>query len=108
MNRHTKGVLLITLSTVCFSSAGFFTRLIPLDVWTMLFWRGVFAGTLILGVVFVQERGNTIRAFRAIGGSGLVAAACSTAATILYINAFRRTSVADVAVIFATAPFVTA
>jgi drug/metabolite transporter (DMT)-like permease len=58
--------------------------------------------------VIARERGNTIRAFHAIGGAGLVAAACSTAATILYVNAFRRTSVADVAVIFATAPFVTA
>jgi drug/metabolite transporter (DMT)-like permease len=108
MNRHTQGMLLITLSTVFFSSAGFFTRLIPLDVWTMLFWRGLFAGAMILCVIIAQERGNTIRAFRAIGTSGLVAAACSTAATILYINAFRRTSVADVAVIFATAPFLTA
>jgi drug/metabolite transporter (DMT)-like permease len=33
---------------------------------------------------------------------------CSTAATILYINAFRHSSVADVAVIFAVAPFLTA
>jgi drug/metabolite transporter (DMT)-like permease len=108
MSRHTQGVLLITLSTVFFSSAGFFTRLIPLDVWTMLFWRGVFAGAMILGVVIARERGNTVRAFRAIGGAGLVAAACSTGATVLYINAFRRTSVADVAVIFAIAPFLTA
>jgi drug/metabolite transporter (DMT)-like permease len=35
------------------------------------------------------------------------AALCSTAAAILYLNAFRRTSVADVAVIFAAAPFLT-
>lgn len=108
MSRHTQGVLLITLSTVFFSSAGFFTRLIPLDVWTMLFWRGVFAGAMILGVVIARERSNTVRAFRAIGGAGLVAAACSTGATVFYINAFRRTSVADVAVIFAIAPFLTA
>jgi hypothetical protein len=34
------GILLITLSAVAHSSAGFFTRLIHLDAWTMLFWRG--------------------------------------------------------------------
>ena len=33
---------------------------------------------------------------------------CSTTATILYINAFHYSSVADVAVIFAVAPFLTA
>jgi drug/metabolite transporter (DMT)-like permease len=108
MNQRAQGIVLITLSTVAFSSAGFFTRLIHLDVWTMLFWRGWFAGLMIFCVVLMQERRNTWRAIAAIGGPGLVAAACSTAATILYINAFRRTSVADVAVIFAAAPFVTA
>jgi drug/metabolite transporter (DMT)-like permease len=112
MNRHSQGLVLIALSAVAFSSAGFFTRLIRLDVWTMLFWRGLFAGLMILAVVAVQERHggwrSVGRAVRAIGWPGLIAAACSTAATILYINAFRRTSVADVAVIFAVAPFVTA
>lgn len=108
MSRHTQGLLLITLSAVAFSSAGFFTRLIRLDVWTMLFWRGLFAGLMIFCVVLVQERHGTWHAMRAIGWPGVVAAACSTAATILYINAFRLTSVADVAVIFAVAPFITA
>lgn len=108
VDRHAQGILLITLSTIAFSSAGFFTRLIRLDVWTMLFWRGWFAGLMILCVIAVQERLGTWRAFRRIGLPGFVAAGCSTAATILYINAFRRTSVADVAVIFAAAPFVTA
>jgi drug/metabolite transporter (DMT)-like permease len=108
MTRHAQGLLLITVSAVAFSSAGLFTRLIRLDVWTMLFWRGLFAGLMILGVVVVQERRRAWSAFRAIGFPGMVAAVCSTAATILYINAFRRTSVADVAVIFAIAPFFTA
>jgi hypothetical protein len=41
---------------------------------------------------------------RAIGRFGLLSAICSTTATILYINAFRHSSVADVAVTFAVAP----
>jgi drug/metabolite transporter (DMT)-like permease len=74
----------------------------------MLFWRGLFAGLMILCVIAVQERRNTWATIRAISRPGPVAASCSTAATILYINAFRRSSVADVAVIFAVAPFITA
>jgi drug/metabolite transporter (DMT)-like permease len=108
MDRHAQGVLLIVLSSIAYSSAGFFTRLIHLDAWTMLFWRGVFAGLMILCVIVVQERGRTLTAIRAIGRPGFVAALCSTAATILFLNAFRRTSVADVVMIFAAAPFVTA
>jgi drug/metabolite transporter (DMT)-like permease len=74
----------------------------------MLFWRGLFAGLMILCVIIVQERRRTIAAIKAVGRPGMAAAICSTAATFLYINALRRTSVADVAVIFAAAPFLTA
>jgi len=108
MDRRAQGVVLIILSMIAFSSAGFFTRLIHLDVWTMLFWRGLFAGLTILSITIAQERRHTLGAMRAVGGPGLAVALSSTAATILYLNAFRRTSVADVAVIFAAAPFVTA
>src|SRR5258708_23090482 len=108
MDRHAQGILLIFLSAIAYSSAGFFTRLIHLDAWTMLFWRGLFAGLMILCVIAVQERGRTVAAIRAVGRPGFAAALCSTGATILYLNAFRRTSVADVAVIFAASPFLTA
>jgi drug/metabolite transporter (DMT)-like permease len=108
MDRHAQGILLIILSAIAYSSAGFFTRLIHLDAWTMLFWRGLFAGLMILCVIAIPEQRNTWGAFRAIGRPGLLAAICSTTATILYINAFRYSSVADVAVIFAVAPFITA
>ncbi len=108
MDRHAQGILLIALSAIAYSSAGFFTRLIHLDAWIMLFWRGLFAGLMILCVIAVQERRNTWSAIRAISRPGLVAASCSTAATIFCINALRHSSVADVAVIFAVAPFLTA
>jgi drug/metabolite transporter (DMT)-like permease len=108
MSRHAQGVLLIVLSSIAYSSAGFFTRLVQLDAWTMLFWRGLYAGLMILAVIVIQERGRAVAAMRAVGRPGLAAAFCSTAATIFYLNAFRRTAVADVAVLFSAAPFVTA
>lgn len=107
-DQHWLGILLTTASAVAYSTAGFFTRLIHLDVWTLLFWRGIFAGLFIAGFIAWQNRGNTLAKIRAIGGAGLVAACLSTLATIFFINAFRRTSVADVAIIYATVPFVTA
>jgi drug/metabolite transporter (DMT)-like permease len=102
------GGLLIVVSAAAFSMAGFFTRLIALDAWTLLFWRGLFGGLFIAGYIVWHHRGATVAAIRAIGGAGLLAAACSTFATICFINALRRTSVADVMVINATAPFMTA
>src|SRR5215468_4719599 len=98
------GATLVVLSAFAFSTAGLFTRLIEIDVWTMLFWRGLFGGLLIAGYVVWRDGAGAIATVRRIGRPGLVAAGCSTAATICFINALRETSVADVLVINATAP----
>jgi len=37
---------------------GFFTRLIDTDVWTMLFWRGLFGGLFIAGYIVWRERAD--------------------------------------------------
>ncbi len=106
MNLTTRavGVLLVSASAAAYSTAGFFTRLIALDAWTILFWRGLFAGLFIAACSAVMDG----RRMPAIGLPGLIVAFCSAFATILFINAFRLTSVADVVILFATAPFVTA
>ena len=105
---RSAGVVLVVASAAAYSTAGLFTRLISLDVWTILFWRGIFAGLLVAAVFVVMERDRWFASVRAIGRAGLIAALCSGLATIMFISAFRLTSVADVVIIFATAPFVTA
>lgn len=103
-----RGTALVLLSSFAFSTAGLFTRLIEADIWTMLFWRGLFGGLFIAGYVVWRDGAGALEALRRIGRPGLVAAGCSTAATICFIGALRETTVADVLVINATAPFVTA
>jgi drug/metabolite transporter (DMT)-like permease len=102
------GSLIVAVSAIAFSTAGLFTRLIAADVWTMLFWRGVFGGLLIAAFIVWRERVATWAAIRAIGRAGLLVAACSTIATICFVTALRRTTVADVTIIYATAPFLAA
>ena len=102
------GTVLIVLSAFAFSLAGFFVRLIDADVWTMLFWRGLFGGLFIAGWVLCRDGADAFTTLRRIGPLGLVAAACSALATICFINALRETTVADVLAINATAPFVAA
>jgi drug/metabolite transporter (DMT)-like permease len=103
-----QGVTLILASAAAFSTAGFFTRLITLDAWSVLFWRGLFGGLFIAGYVVAVQGRTTLRAIRAIWPVGLLVAACSTLGTICFINALRRTTVADVTLINATGPFITA
>ena len=102
------GSLVVAASAIAFSTAGLFTRLIVADVWTMLFWRGLFGGLLIAVYIVWEERAATRAAFAAIGWAGLLTASCSTVATICFIAALRETAVADVTIIYATAPFIAA
>jgi drug/metabolite transporter (DMT)-like permease len=108
LGRNWQGPTLVLLSAFAFSTAGLFTRLIEVDVWTTLFWRGLFGGAFIAAYVVWRDGAAALAAVRRIGVPGLVAAACSTLATICFVNALRETTVADVLVINATAPFMTA
>lgn len=108
MRQSWAGVLLVLVSSIAFSSAGYFTRLIQLDVWTMLFWRCLFGGLFIALCVVLLHRGRAWAAVRGLGVSGALIALCSAVSTLCFINALRLTSVADVNVIFATAPFIAA
>ncbi|HEY6717229.1 MAG TPA: EamA/RhaT family transporter, partial [Reyranella sp.] len=67
-----QGVTLVVLSAVAFSTAGFVTRLIDTDVWTMLFWRGLFGGLFIAGYILWRHGAEAAKAFRGIGRAGLV------------------------------------
>jgi drug/metabolite transporter (DMT)-like permease len=105
MSRGLLGTLLLIASATAYSTAGFFTRLIPVDAWTLLFWRGVFGGSFLAVVVLVQQRGRVVRAIRATGVEGVLVAILSAVATVCFLNAMRITTVADVMVIDAAIPF---
>lgn len=102
------GTLLIVGSAVAYSLSGYFTRLITLDVWTLLFWRGIFGGLFIGAYVAWRYRNDLLVAIRAIGMAGFGVMLLSTIATICFINALRLAPVADVMTIHAALPFMTA
>lgn len=58
--------------------------------------------------MILRDGHGALAGLRRIGRVGIVAAACSGLATICFITALRRTTVADVLVINATAPFLAA
>jgi drug/metabolite transporter (DMT)-like permease len=102
------GWVLVSLSAVAWSTAGFFTRLIQEDVWTMLFWRGVFGGLAFAVMVAVHHRGKAVQAYTSLGGMGLLLAVVCGFGMVTFIGSLMLTTVADVYVIYATVPFVTA
>jgi drug/metabolite transporter (DMT)-like permease len=103
---YRTGFLLVAASAVAWSTAGFFTRLIELDAWTILFWRGIFGGIFILIFAIIQMRGEAFRSILSMGRYGWLTTICSTIGMLVFIPALKQTSVANVAIIYATVPFV--
>jgi drug/metabolite transporter (DMT)-like permease len=106
--RHYQGVFLVTVATIVWASGGLFTRLLPYDMWTIIFWRGVF-GTLFVGGYTLWRFGAELpAAIRRMGASGILITLCSTTAITIFIPAFQMTSVANAFTIYASVPFLTA
>lgn len=102
------GTGLIVASAVAYSLAGYFTRLIELDVWTVLFWRGIFAGAFIGAVAAWMHRRDIAGMIRAMGWPSVWATLLSAVASISYISALRLIPVAEVMTVHAALPFVAA
>ena len=102
------GILFVTLSAVAWSLAGYFTRLIPLDSFTLLAWRGIFGAAGLLAVIVLMRGRDWWRDFARIGRPELVYIAITVMGMILFITSLAHTSVAHGAVIYATIPFLAA
>ena len=102
------GVALVAGAAVAWSTAGFFTRLIPVGLWTMLVWRNLFGGLFMVLYLVATKRRALLRSFAALGSIGWLAALINGLSMICYLAALRHTSVANVVIIYATAPFVAA
>lgn len=105
-NKHQLiGIIFILISTVGWSTAGFFTRSIALDAWTILFWRGIFGGISILIFYYVTEPAkNRVSIFKITRHVWFVTFISALGMTA-FINSFTYTSVANVSIIYATVPF---
>jgi drug/metabolite transporter (DMT)-like permease len=102
------GIVLVAGAAVAWSTAGYFSRLIPVGLFTMLVWRNVFGGTFMTASVAVAYRRRTLAAFGTLGVVGWSVALLNGLSMICFLAALRHTSVANVAVIYATAPFLAA
>jgi drug/metabolite transporter (DMT)-like permease len=106
--QHRLGLILVACAALAWSSAGFFTRLIPNDLMTMLFWRGLFAGSAVMLFFFISEGSKAFSILAGLRWPAFAVACLSSLGMITGIGALRYTSVADAMVIYATVPFVTA
>ncbi|MEO1199073.1 MAG: DMT family transporter [Pseudomonadota bacterium] len=100
------GVILMLISAVAFSTAGLFTKGVSADGWSVIFWRGVFAA-LFLGLLMAW-RGGVWRDLKRLGRAGWAVGIIGAISTAAFLHAFKLTTIANVALIYATAPFLAA
>jgi drug/metabolite transporter (DMT)-like permease len=108
VNHHRQGVMMLLGATLAWSSAGLFARAIPLDTPTVIVWRGL-AGAAGLIALLLWLRGR--EAFTDIARMGWAgwgyALACGLG-ILFFVGSLKATSIAHVAIIYATLPFVAA
>ena len=101
--RRLYGLILVAAGTVLWSLAGLFVRAIDLGVWDLILWRSIFACLCLLAVAVARPTGGF-----GFGWHGCLAACLSATAMFCYVAALTLTTVANVLIIYATLPFVTA
>nr|WP_284739341.1 DMT family transporter [Rhizobium sp. CG5] len=102
------GLTAVLTATVALSTAGLMTRLITMDAPTLLFWRGIISGAFLLLCLLVWKGRGVRGDFARLGFSGLAICIASATSATLFISALHETTVAHVAIIFATCPFLAA
>jgi drug/metabolite transporter (DMT)-like permease len=107
-SQHSKGIALVVAAAVAWSTAPFFTRLLPFDSWTILFWRGLFGAAMISAILVLLQGRACLRDFTRMDRTGWLVASLSTLGMVCFIPSLQLTSVSNVAIIIATGPFVTA
>ena len=105
---HWRGIILVTLSTVTWGTGGLFVRLMPFDLGTIVFWRGVFGTLFILAFILARYGQDAARLFRSVGRSGVALSLFPTATVILFTASVQLTSVANAFTILAALPFFSA
>lgn len=100
------GLIFVTASAVVFSTAGLFAKGSDASAWMVIFWRGLAAAGFT--VIWLMLKKQLLREIRQINGPFLLAALLMAAGTAAFISAFKLTSIAHVALIYAACPFIAA
>ena len=107
-SQHRLGIALVVAAAIAWSTAPFFTRLLPYDSWTILFWRGLFGGGLIVVLMVLLQGRAGLQDLARMDRNGWLVASLSTLAMIAFIPSLQLTDVSNVAIIIATSPFLAA
>ena len=104
-----RGLALALGATSCWSLAGILVRLVEQATsWHIILYRSLGVTAMLGGMIAVFHRGGTARAIRAAGWPAVLAGACSSASSVLFILALGRVTVANALFMTGITPFLAA
>ncbi len=96
-------------AALAWSVSGVYARLLTTDIWTAIAWRSLFGGLFLLIPSLFLEGGFSRRQWSSVfHPSGLAMIACQTFSQACFVGALYMTTVANVTMIYAAAPFIAA
>src|SRR3546814_18801463 len=89
--RHLAGFVLVTASAIVFSLAGVLTKAISADDWTIVCWRGLVGGRLVVAYVGWLERRKPLRRRFHLDRQGWLLAGVGSLASLAFLFSFKST-----------------
>src|SRR5690348_5027248 len=102
---YRKGISLTAAGTMLASFEGLLVRLLPVDSWTVIFWRGALLGLAMMVFILATRRKLDLGRFR---GAAWIAIGAYAANVSFFISAINATTVANTLVIASAAPLIAA
>ena len=103
-----RALLLLFGATLAWSTSGLFARAIALDTPTVILWRGLAGAAGLLVTLVVMKGWGGLADFGRLGRAGWLYALCSGVGMLLFVGSLKATTIAHVAIIYATVPFAAA
>jgi drug/metabolite transporter (DMT)-like permease len=101
---HAKGLAIGFIGVMVLSPDALLIRLVTVDGWTLVFWRGLLMGSVLLIGVAVTNRGAFVQTLRRIGKTGVVTSMVQAAGSICFVMSILHTQVANTLIILGTLP----
>ena len=104
MSDQSKGLLITAFGVLMIVPDSLLIRLISMDTLSVVFWRSLLTGLMVLAGLFAVYGFGAMERTRAIGRYGLAYAGLMIISAICFVLSIRLTSVANTVFILATMP----
>ena len=104
IHSHLKGAMLTCVGILILSPDALLIRLIQTDIWTMLFWRGLLCGIIMMAIAGTLTKSNRRQKLIRLRAGEIQIIVVNASSHFLFIFAIAETTVANTLVILSISP----